>query len=201
MVIYSWFSDVYLFRLVADDRGIDSVPRLARSIRLCPHGMSGERCFYSQLAMFVRQHNSFTDPVALRNIGKRNVINERPNFDDNKDYFDDDYYRHIAPLPSDTDISSTTLNKDSTKGLVDDSSLYANGNYLATLVKLSAAFKDNKQRDTDYRPQVERDRSQFHPVSKRQIICPRGMPRITCYDDALAFYIQLMRTMNHKRFV
>lgn len=32
-------------------------------------------------------------------------------------------------------------------------------------------------------------------VRKRQIICPNGMPRLDCYDNALAFYMQLMKTV------
>lgn len=52
--------------------------RLTRSLhalqsQLCPAGSSSERCFYSQLSMFIRMHDSIMDPVALRNIGKRNV--------------------------------------------------------------------------------------------------------------------------------
>lgn len=35
-------------------------------------------------------------------------------------------------------------------------------------------------------------------VSKRQIICPPGVSRLNCYDNAFAFYMRLLKTLkNH----
>ena len=157
--------------------------------------------------MFVRQHNSFTDPVALRNIGKRSSITDVAAVDDDMDYFepsfDEDYSNDILQLPAGADMSPTSFNKDNNKGLLDSDTLYDNRNFLGKLLKMPTILNalDDEKLIENINSRVKKDRSPFWPKSKRQIICPPGMPRVACYDDALAFYIQLMRTMNHKRFV
>ena len=182
--------------------------RNARSIRLCPHGMSGEQCFYSQLAMFVRQHNSFTDPVALRNIGKRNGNVRRAGDTSDIEYydtpFDDEYPIDINQLPKSEDLPAIVFNKENNPELPNNSEdFYDTGSMLGKLLRMPNFYssQDKERILSNAKTRADNVFPQFEAKSKRQIICPSGMPRVACYDNALAFYIQLMRTMNHKRFV
>lgn len=180
--------------------------RQTRSIRLCPPGMSGEQCFYSQLAMFVRQHNSFTDPVALRNIGKRSSSIASAVVGDDNDYgeqhYDVDYPLDLTEFGLSQEMPSFDLTG-SRKNSVTIDEIYKSGSILSNILKSPAFLNELEHilntKDTDSK--IENDSSLIQAKSKRQIICPPGMPRVACYDNALAFYIQLMRTMNHKRFV
>ena len=200
---------IIIIIVVTDDRQRPLV-RQTRGIRMCPPGMSGEQCFYSQLAMFVRQHNSFTDPVALRNIGKRNGGNTDNAFLGNSmDYLEPQYefdYQYDMPeFRQDENIPSFDFgkNRNMMPSVRDYADAYNPGSVLGNILK-SPDLLSQLQNILSTPPresQLDESSSLNQPKSKRQVICPPGMPRVACYDNALAFYIQLMRTMNHKRFV
>ena len=195
--------------LFADDQQ-RPMTRQTRGIRMCPPGMRSEQCFYSQLAMFVRQHNSFTDPVALRNIGKRNGENTEPAFQgDTMNFLDPQYefeYQYDVPeVRQDENVPSFDFRKSRhlKSSVKDYDDVYNPGSVLGNILK-SPELLSQLQNILSTQPEDSRlgeSSSLIQPKSKRQVICPPGMQRVACYDNALAFYIQLMRTMNHKRFV
>jgi hypothetical protein len=66
--------------------------------QLCPEGSSSERCFYSQLSIFIRMHDELMDPVALRNIGKRNLPIRRNSFNHFQNHMNTGISPDVIPL-------------------------------------------------------------------------------------------------------
>ena len=143
------------------------------------------------------------DPVSLRNIGKRN---EDSNFatsgkdfvssaDDLLDFYDNDLDGDILQLqPIDDDVIYN----------LEESSTDKKRKHKITLSQFLEEFNrrlnEIKQIDEGglaAKAEVKRDQAATYlpPQSKRHIICPASMTRVECYDQALAFYMRLIRSV------
>ena len=165
--------------------------------------------------MFVRQHNSFTDPVALRNIGKRTSDNSEPAFlgtepaflGNTMEFFDPQYeFDYPTDMPAIRQDEKFPLfdfrkSRKQKTSVTDYDDVYKSNSVLGNILKSPEFLSQLEEILSKDESRSDKGSSLNQPKSKRQIICPPGMPRIACYDNALAFYIQIMKTMNHKRFV
>lgn len=233
------YNNIILHCVFLDD---GKTSRLTRSLhalqsQLCPEGSSSERCFYSQLSMFMRMQDSLMDPVALRNIGKRSSIHDGsvPSTTKNdKDFLDvglhemTNHQTAKAALPSIPQFNSM-LNV--LKSISRNGEASPKGNtfewekefdnpadqmkYINTIsepFQLSQKMFDLTSKGhgsddignfQDYKNTDRTGKEALEPlmdtyVSKRQIICPPGVSRLNCYDNAFAFYMRLLKTLkNH----
>ncbi|XP_053383959.1 uncharacterized protein LOC123536483 [Mercenaria mercenaria] len=229
----------------------ESPSRLTRSLhalqsQLCPEGSSSERCFYSQLSMFMRMQDSLMDPVALRNIGKRNSPHDQ---NENLDQLqNEDSANTGLGLISDPNIQIRLLQLrnfaamlNGLKNLLDhsDASSHQNGiktSQFASFLFTPSGLPDGQtnglrqkglnqqirvstkagtepsinnmmERFLGFNPNSGNENSEViesqmkrniasHPsLEKRQIICSSASSRLECYDNALAYYVRLLKTL------
>ncbi|KAL3841360.1 hypothetical protein ACJMK2_019518 [Sinanodonta woodiana] len=155
--------------------------------------MNPEQCFYSHLSMYIKLQNSLTDPVSLRNIGKRNtyelqqVVPNRDNFIDIDDSVIDDV---VNPFWMRSDLSPR-FGTDGDLISSETDAYNLNGNdFLAVVYR---PIESEKKEDEVAYSANTNDESIGRIVKKSGIICPPGMKRIQCYDNVLAYYIRLLK--------
>lgn len=159
--------------------------------RLCPPGASRESCFVNQLMVYMRMQDSLLDPVALRNIGKRSGEIPPMKIPDKSS---DPWSFYLEPLVSGTsffgDHSEDLDNQRFTDVMLDG---FKTDDYVPEGYDSLSTDSFDGRSDT----QNVNDNG-LSTVQKRQIICPNGMSRIKCYNNALAFYMRLLRTVKAK---
>ncbi|KAK3608538.1 hypothetical protein CHS0354_010400 [Potamilus streckersoni] len=199
----SIFSGIVLILVLSANRCIGyptkaGYSRLRRTREnMCPVGMNPEQCFYSHLSMYIKLQNSLTDPVSLRNIGKRNTIEQqvvpsRDNFIDIDDSVVDNVmdpvgFLSLRSLPNTRFVTGKDLISSET------GSYQFNGNDFLAVVQRPLETED-KEDGLAYSAN-ENDESIGRIVKKNGIICPPGMKRIQCYDNVLAYYIRLLKVI------
>lgn len=110
------------------------------------------------------------------------------NIDDTEADYSEDVHFMFKP----SDLTDQRIDKywDKPESAVDDIfERDLRGNQLEQYLDLNTGV-----RNTNKFANVKRTSPSFS-VRKRQIICPHGMPRLDCYDNALAFYMRLMKTV------
>lgn len=71
-----------------------------------------------------------------------------------------------------------------------------NKNFLVNYLSLGNGQDDIEEKTLP--SPMTKDILQAPSVQKRQIICPKGVSRLNCYDNALAYYLRMLKTLkNH----